>query len=104
MCATSPAKSLSAIHGPQKTMQSYIWVTQGKRCFETRGLSGADQLQIASGDYQHPHRDLTHEHLPSLLPPSLYAGLHTRQRNADLARRLRLGQAFGWMSISIAVR
>jgi hypothetical protein len=52
-------ETLSAIHGARKTMQSYIWVTQGKRCWETRGLKGPDQLQVAGGDYQHPRRDLT---------------------------------------------
>jgi hypothetical protein len=52
-------ETLSAVHGGRKTMQSYIWVTQGKRCWETRGLRGSDQLQVAAGDYRHPHRDLT---------------------------------------------
>jgi len=51
--------TLGAIHGPRKIVQSYIWVTQGKRCWETRGLSRADQLQVTHGDYEHPHRDLT---------------------------------------------
>jgi len=50
---------LGAIHGARKIVQSYIWVTQGKRCWETRGLSGVEQGQVAGGDYEHPHRDLT---------------------------------------------
>jgi len=52
-------ESLSAIHGARKIVQSYIWVTQGKRCWETRGLSRVEQEQVAHGDYEHPHRDLT---------------------------------------------
>ena len=51
--------SLSAVHGPRKIIQTYIRVTQRKRCWETRGLSRADQLQLTRGDYEHPHRDLT---------------------------------------------
>ena len=52
-------KKLSAIHGRRKTMQTYIWVTEARKCWETRGLSRADQLRVAHGDYWHPHRDLT---------------------------------------------
>jgi len=52
-------RKLSAIHGPAKRIQSYIWITEGKRCWETRGLNRSDQLLIAHGDYKSPHRDLT---------------------------------------------
>jgi hypothetical protein len=49
----------SAIHGRAKTIQSYIWVTQAERCWETRGLKKDDQLLIASNDFRHLKRDLT---------------------------------------------
>jgi hypothetical protein len=52
-------KSLDAIHGRRKTIQVYIWVTERNKCWETRGLSRADQLRLAHGDFRHPHRDLT---------------------------------------------
>jgi hypothetical protein len=52
-------ESLGAIHGASKIVQTYIWVTQAKRCWETRGLSRIEQGQVARGDYEHPHRDLT---------------------------------------------
>jgi hypothetical protein len=52
-------ESLSAVHGPRKIVQTYIWVTEGKKCWETRGLSRADQLQLAQGTYEHAHRNLT---------------------------------------------
>lgn len=52
-------RRLRAVHGPAKTIQSYIWVTEAKRCWETRGLNRADQLLIAHGDYDNRHRDLT---------------------------------------------
>ena len=50
---------LGAIHGARKIIQTYIWVTGAKKCWETRGLARADQLQIAQGEYKHPSRDLT---------------------------------------------
>jgi hypothetical protein len=52
-------ETLSAVHGDSKRMQSYIWVTQNDRCWETRGLSAPHQLQVAAGNYEHPHRDFT---------------------------------------------
>jgi len=53
---------LGVVHGASKStkiLQTYIWVTSHKRCWETRGLIHADQQAVADGDYQHPHRDLT---------------------------------------------
>jgi hypothetical protein len=53
-------KRLSLIHGSQKKMiQTYLWVTEGKRCWETRGLPLEAQRKIADGSYQEPTRDLT---------------------------------------------
>lgn len=48
-----------SLHGRQKTIQSYIWVTKKKRCWEARGLGRQDQLLIANNQYQDPTRELT---------------------------------------------
>jgi hypothetical protein len=51
-------KRLTSIHGTKKKMiQSYIWVTERKRCWETRGLQVESLLQIAYGKYQNASRD-----------------------------------------------
>lgn len=53
-------RRLDAIHcGKPKTFQSYLWVTQDKRCWETRGLKRSDQLAIAHGGYGSIERDFT---------------------------------------------
>ena len=52
-------RRLGAIHGVGKTIQTYIWVTRDKKCWETRGLKNPDQLLVANGDYEHRDRDLT---------------------------------------------
>ena len=39
--------------------QVYIWVTEQKRCWETRGLSKLDQSKLANGTFSHSDRDLT---------------------------------------------
>jgi hypothetical protein len=49
----------SSLHGKQKSIQSYIWVTKTKRCWEARGLSRQDQLLVANNLYKNPARDLT---------------------------------------------
>jgi hypothetical protein len=51
---------LSALHGNQKSIQSYIWVTKKKRCWEARGLNREDQLRVATDSYENPSRELTH--------------------------------------------
>ncbi len=50
---------LSSLHGKQNSVQSYVWVTRSKRCWETRGLSRKDQLLVSKDLYQNPARDLT---------------------------------------------
>ena|SRR5437660_10100727 len=50
---------LSALHGKQKSIQSYIWVTKKKRCWEARGLNREEQLRVATGSYENPRRELT---------------------------------------------
>ncbi len=55
-------RRLKAIHGGrQKKIQTYLWVTEGKRkrCWETRGLKKSDQLLIALGEYERRPRDFT---------------------------------------------
>lgn len=48
------------IHGPlKKRIDSYLWVTERGRCWETRDLQQRFRLQIAEGEYQDPRRDLT---------------------------------------------
>jgi hypothetical protein len=50
---------LRSIHGAQRTMQSYLWVTNRGRCWETRGLLRRAQLRVANGDYRQTSRDFT---------------------------------------------
>lgn len=42
------------------TIQTYFTVTAGKRCWQTRGLSKAEELMVCSGEYENPARDFTH--------------------------------------------
>jgi hypothetical protein len=42
-----------------KKFQSYLWVTQQGRCYETRGLNRADQLLIAQRKFENDARDFT---------------------------------------------
>ena len=41
------------------TIQSYVWVTENRQCWETRGLSKKEQVAIATGTFNDPVRDLT---------------------------------------------
>lgn len=52
-------RRLRSIHGSPKTIQCYLWVTEGERCWETRGLDRKDQLRITEGTYNVPKRDFT---------------------------------------------
>ena len=52
-------RRLQAIHGSQKTIQVYLWVTEGKRCWETRGLKKSDTLLVSLGEYSDRSRDFT---------------------------------------------
>jgi hypothetical protein len=52
-------RKFQAIHGRANTIRTYMWVTQDKHCWETRGLRRTDQLLIARGSYDKRHRDLT---------------------------------------------
>ena len=51
---------LEKIHGyNMKTIQSYLWVTQKKYCWEARGLKRQAQLAIAQGQYTNGIRDFS---------------------------------------------
>jgi hypothetical protein len=52
-------QNLKAIHGPQKIIQSYLWVTEKHRCWEARGLKREDQHQVAEGTFRQPRREFT---------------------------------------------
>jgi hypothetical protein len=51
-----------SIHGPEaKMIQSYLWVTERERCWETRSLKDGinDQRRITAGVYENRVRDFT---------------------------------------------
>jgi hypothetical protein len=53
------ARRLTAIHGRDKKVHTYLWVTEDKRCWETRGMRRTDQLLLAHGEYVNRKRDFT---------------------------------------------
>ena len=50
---------LDAIHKRAKTIQSYLWVTEKNRCWETRGLKREEQLAVAQGLYSNSVREFS---------------------------------------------
>ncbi len=50
---------LNSIHGEIKTIQSYFWVTEKDRCWETRGLKKQEQLAVAQDMFSDSKRDFT---------------------------------------------
>jgi hypothetical protein len=52
-------RRLRSVHGSKKTIQSHLWVTEGGRCWEARGLQRKDQLRIADGMYHVPKREFS---------------------------------------------
>ncbi len=52
-------RRLQKVHGPQKIFQTYFWVTEGKRCWETRGLKRSDQLLISLKEFSDGTRDFS---------------------------------------------
>ncbi len=52
-------RRLEAIHGRQTAIQTYLWVTENRRCWETRGLKKGDHLRVVLGEYSHRFRDFT---------------------------------------------
>ena len=50
---------LNAIHKKVKIIQSYLWVTEKNRCWESRNLKRHEQLAIAQGHYANSDRDFS---------------------------------------------
>lgn len=50
---------LDKLHGKSKTIQSYLWITETKRCWEARGLKQPEKLAIAQGHYANDLRDFS---------------------------------------------
>jgi hypothetical protein len=50
---------LDAIHRKTTRIQSYFWVTEKDRCWETRDLRHDDHLLIAGGKFKNAERDFT---------------------------------------------
>jgi len=53
-------KRLKRVHGrPATKFQTYFWVTQQGKCFETRNLKRSDQVSVAKNEFQNGDRDFT---------------------------------------------
>ncbi|MEX1204712.1 MAG: hypothetical protein WEB85_05630, partial [Dongiaceae bacterium] len=52
-------KRFDVIHGRSGKIQTYLWVTEKDRCWETRGLNRPDHLLIAQGQFNNTERDFT---------------------------------------------
>ena len=50
---------LDTIHGKPKAIQTYLWVTEKKKCWETRGLKRHEQMLICQGQFADPSRNFT---------------------------------------------
>lgn len=50
---------LTKLHGSLKTLQTYLWVTKNKKCWETRGLKKRDQVLIANDAFKSQQRNFT---------------------------------------------
>jgi hypothetical protein len=50
---------LDSIHGRVETIQSYLWVTKNKRCWEARRLNRNEQEALAQGRYEDEVRDFS---------------------------------------------
>ena len=50
---------LEKIHGKEKRIQSYLWITSRRKCWETRGLSRNDKILIANNRFKSRERDFT---------------------------------------------
>lgn len=52
-------KRLDKIHAKTKTIQSYLWVTEKRKCWETRGLKRKEHIEIAQGQFKNTARDFS---------------------------------------------
>jgi len=72
-------KRLDAIHGRRKLFQVYLWTTERDLCWETRGLSRAQELQVAHGSFSDANRNLT-QYLNNWTPVSQLSRRGGRRR------------------------
>lgn len=56
---TELQRRMRLVHGRQRTIQSYLWVTNEEKCWETRGLRKRDQHEVAGGQYSNAIRDFS---------------------------------------------
>lgn len=56
---TELLRRIELIHGRERKIQSFLWVTEKDTCWETRGLRRPDQLSIAQCQYKCGERDFT---------------------------------------------
>lgn len=52
-------KRLQAMHGSQKIIQSFLWVTENECCWETRGLQRDQPLRILDDRFHDSDRNFT---------------------------------------------
>lgn len=52
-------RRLRKIHGKRKRIQSYLWITKSKRCWEGRGIASADHDRIAFDQFMSAERDFS---------------------------------------------
>jgi hypothetical protein len=50
---------LRGIHGDLERLQTYLWTTEGGRCWETRGLKKQDHQAVADASFHEASRDFT---------------------------------------------
>jgi len=48
---TELRRRLVAIHGKEKSLKPYLWITKDGKCFEARSLNNAEKDRLLSGDY-----------------------------------------------------
>jgi hypothetical protein len=50
---------LRAIRSTEVRLQSYLWITKDRKCWETRGLPKSAQSEVVAGTYRDEQRDFT---------------------------------------------
>ena len=62
-CIVVPPKvllqRLRRIHGKQKIIQMYLWVTKSNKCWETRGLKKSEKILVGNNYYSNKNREFT---------------------------------------------
>ena len=52
-------QKLRRIHGKRELIQSYLWVTNNNKCWETRGLNKAGRIALTYGSFSDRQRDFS---------------------------------------------